>query len=187
MANDTKLSKSFIWSKTRTNLSKLLKEYPLPQIVRVVDGFCSINEDTSLYDEQILALHEIHSVRKLIGTDSSDTQVTIALSCPTQVLVCPSKCKYIACKVESFQSIFPNIQYVRVKSCVPQSRNANNESMFKVGDIIQIQKIDRKTRSVLCQNTDTKGDMTLSYNSPAIFTPLLDCQKYTLSEVVTTL
>ena len=166
-------------------MSKLLKEYPLPQIVRVVDSFGSINEDTSLYDEQILALHEIHSVRKLIGTDSSDTQVTIVLSCPTQVLVCPSKCKYIACKVESFQSIFPNIQYVRVKSCVPQSRNANNESMFKVGDIIQIQKIDRKKRSVLCQNTDTKGDMTLSYNSPAIFTPLLDCQKYTLSEVVT--
>jgi hypothetical protein len=72
-----------------------------------------------------------------------------------------------------------------VKSLGPQSRNANNESTFKVGDIIQIQKIDRKKRSVLCQNTDTKGDMTLSYNSPAIFTPLLDCQKYTLSEVVT--
>ncbi|CAB3986811.1 Hypothetical predicted protein [Paramuricea clavata] len=186
MANDTELIKSpFIWSKTQTNLSKLLKEYPLPQIVRVVDGFCSKNEDTILYDEQILALHEIHSVRKLIGTDSSDTQVAIALSCPTQVLVCPSKCKYIACKVENFQSIFPNIQYVRVKSFGPQSRNANNESTFKVGDIIQIQNIDRKKRSVLCQNTDTKGDMTLSYNSPAIFTPLLNCQKYTLSKVVT--
>jgi microcompartment protein CcmL/EutN len=72
-----------------------------------------------------------------------------------------------------------------VKSLGPQSRNANNESTFKVGDIIQIQNIDRKKRSVLCQNTDTKGDMTLSYNSPAIFTPLLDCQKYTLLEVVT--
>ncbi|CAB3986810.1 Hypothetical predicted protein [Paramuricea clavata] len=185
MANDTELIKSFIWSKTQTNLSKLLKEYPLPQIVRVVDGFCSKNEDTILYDEQILALHEIHSVRKLIGTDSSDTQVAVALSCPTQVLVCPSKCKYIACKVESFQSIFPNIQYVRVKNFGPQSRNANNESTFKVGDIIQIQNIDRKKKSVLCQNTDTKEDMTLSYNSPAIFTPLLNCQKYTLSEVVT--
>ncbi|CAB3986812.1 Hypothetical predicted protein [Paramuricea clavata] len=184
MANDTELIKSFIWSKTRTNLSKLLKEYQLPQIIRVVDGFCSKNEDTILYDEQILALHEIHSVRKLIGTDSSGKQVIIPLTCPTQVLVCPSKCKYTPCKVQNFKSLFPNIQYVRVKSCGPQSRNANSESTFKVGDIIQIQNIDRK-KSVLCQNTDTKGDMTLSYKSPATFTPLLDCQKYTLSEVVT--
>ena len=185
MANDTDLIGSFIWSKTHKNLSNFLKDYQLPQIVRVVDGFCGKNENTTISSEQILALHEIHSVRKLLGTDSSDTKVTIALSCPTQVLVCPSKCKYKSCSVENFKSIFPKVQYVRVKSCGPRSKNANNESTFKVGDIIQIQNIDRKKKSVLCQNTDTKGDMTLSYNSPAIFTPLLDCQKYTLSEVVT--
>ncbi|CAB3986815.1 Hypothetical predicted protein [Paramuricea clavata] len=185
MANDTELTGSFIWSKTRKNLSKILKDYQLPQIVRVVDGFCGKNENTTISSEQILALHEIHSDRELLGTDNSGKQVIIPLTCPTQVLIFPSKCKYKPCKIENFQSIFPNIQYVRVKSLGPQSRNANNESTFTVGDIIQIQKIDRKKKSVLCQNTDTKGDMTLSYKSLATFTPLLDCRKYTLSEVVT--
>jgi hypothetical protein len=186
MANDTELIGSFIWSKPRKNLSKFLKEYQLPQIVRVVDGFCGKNEETSINNEQILAFHEIRSVRKLLGTDSSGKQVIIPLTCPTQVLVCPSKCKYTPCKVEDFKSIFPKVQYVRVKSCGPQSRNASDilQCSLKVGDILQIQKIDKKKKSVVCQNTDTKGDVTLSYTSPAIFTPLLDSRKYTLSEVV---
>ena len=186
MANDTELTGSFIWSKTRKNLSELLKEYQLPQIVRVVDGFCGKNEETSINNEQILAFHKICSVRKLLGTDSSGKQVIIPLTCPTQVLVCPSKCKYTPCKVEDFKSIFPKVQYVRVKSCGPQSRNASDilQRSLKVGDILQIQKIDKKKKSVVCQNTDTKGGVTLSYTSPAIFTPLLDSRKYTLSEVV---
>ncbi|CAB3979611.1 Hypothetical predicted protein [Paramuricea clavata] len=186
MANDTELIGSFIWSKPQKNLSKLLKEYQLPQIVRVVDGFCGKNEETSINSEQILAFHEICSVRKLFGTDSSGKQVIIPLTCPTQVLVCPSKCKYTPCKVEDFKSIFPKVQYVRVKSCGPQSRNASDilQPSLKVGDILQIQKINKKKKSVVCQNTDTKGEVTLSYTSPAIFTPLLDSRKYTLSEVV---
>ncbi|CAB3979613.1 Hypothetical predicted protein [Paramuricea clavata] len=186
MANDTELTGSFIWSKPQKNLSKFLKEYQLPQIVRVVDGFCGKNEETSINNEQILAFHEICSVRKLFGTDSSGKQVIVPLTCPTQVLVCPSKCKYTPCKVEDFKSIFHKVQYVRVKSCGPQSRNASDilQPSLKVGDILQIQKIDKKKKSVVCQNTDTKGEVTLSYTSPAIFTPLLDSRKYTLSEVV---
>ncbi|CAB3979610.1 Hypothetical predicted protein [Paramuricea clavata] len=186
MANDTELIGSFIWGKPQKNLSKFLKQYQLPQIVRVVDGFCGKNEETSINNEQILAFHEICSVQKLLGTDSSGKQVIIPLTCPTQVLVCPSKCKYTPCKVEDFKSIFPKLQYVRVKSCGPQSRNASDilQRSLKVGDILQIQKIDKKKKSVVCQNTDTKGEVTLSYTSPAIFTPLLDSRKYTLSEVV---
>ena len=184
MANDIELINSLTWGKTKRSLSRLLKKYQLPQIVRVVDSVQRTNAEACVHDGQVLVLHEIDSVRKLIGTDNLGRKITIPLSCPTQGLVQPYKCKYASCKIEDFKVLFPKVQYVRVKSVDSQTGN-DDEISLKVGDFLQIKKISRKTKTVHCQNTDTDEYLTIPYTSPVIFTPLLDYQKYKLSEIVT--
>lgn len=187
MADETDILNSLIWDKTEKRLAKFLKHYELPLLVKVVKGFYCNNEDACIYDEQILALHKTHSTPKLIGTDVSGSQVSIALSCPIPVLVYPAKCKYSPCKVEDFKSLFSKVQYVRVKSCGAEEADGGqetSESSLKIGDFLQIKTIDTKNRNVLCQNVYTKDNLYLPYTSPATFTPLLDYRQYTLSEVV---
>ena len=183
MANDTELINSLTWGKTKKSLSRLLKQNQLPQIVRVVDSVQRTNREACVHDGLVLVLHEIDSLRKLVGTDNLGRKITIPLSCPTQGLVQPSKCKYSSCKVEDFKAIFPKVQYVRVKSVDSQTGN-DDETSLKVGDFLQIKKIEGKTKTVHCQNTDTDEYITIPYTSPVTFTPLLDYRKYRLSEIV---
>ena len=183
MANDLELINSLTWGKTKKSLPRLLKQYQLPLIVRVVDSVQRTNAEACVHDGQVLVLHEIDLVRKLIGTDNLGRKITIPLSFPTQALVQPSKYKYTSCKVEDFKVIFPKVQYVRVKSVDSQTGN-DDETSLKVGDLLQIKKIERKNKTVHCQNTDTDEYITISYTSPVIFTPLLDYRKYKLSEIV---
>ena len=188
MADETDILNSLIWGKTEKSLAKFLKNYELPLIVKVVNGFYCNNEDACIYDEQILALYKKHSTPKFIGTDLSGSQVSIPLLCPIPVLVYPAKCKHSPCKVEDFKSLFPKVQYIRVKSCGAEKANdgqeATSESSLKIGDFLQIKTIDTKNRNVLCQNVHTKDNLCLPYAYPATFTPLLHYRQYTLSEVV---
>ena len=183
LANDTEFINSLTWGKTKKSVPRLLKQYQLPLIVRVVDSVQRTNAEACVHDGQVLVLHKIDSVRKLIGTDNLGRKITIPLSCPTQGLVQPSKCKYASCKVEDFKVIFPKVQYVRVKSVDSQTGN-DDESSLKVGDFLQIKKIEGKNKTIHCQNIDTDEYITIPYTSPVIFTPLLDYQKYRLSEIV---
>ena len=188
MAGESDIINSLIWDKSEKNLAKFLKQYELPLIVRVVKGFYSNNEDACIYDEQILALHKTHSTPKLLGTDVSGSQVSIPLSCPIPVLIYPAKCKYPSCKVEDFKSLFPKLQYVRVRSCGSEASDAQeaSESSLKIGDFLQIKTIDTKNKNVLCQNVHTKENLSLPYACPAFFTPMLHYRQYTLSEAVFT-
>ena len=183
MANADELINSLTWGKSKKSLSRLLRQYQLPLIVRVVDSVQRTNGETCIHDGQVLVLHEIDSVRKLIGTDNLGIKITIPLSFPTQGLVQPSKCKYTSCRVEDFKAIFPKVQYVRVKRVDFQARN-DEETSLKVGDFLQIKKIERKNKTVHCQNIDTYENIAISYTSQVIFTPFLDYQKYKLSEIV---
>ena len=183
MANETELIDSLTWGKTKKSLTRLLKQYQLPLIVRVVDSVQRTNGEACVHDGQVLVLHEIDSKRELIATDNLGRKITIPLSCPTQGLVQPSKCKYTSCRAEDFKAIFPKVQFVRVKSVDSQTGN-DDETPLKVGDLLQIKKIERKKKTVLCQKTDTDRYIIISYTSPVIFTPLLDYRKYKLSEIV---
>ncbi|XP_028412272.1 uncharacterized protein LOC114535087 [Dendronephthya gigantea] len=182
MANEMDLIRSLIWGKMRQSLQKLLQDSPPPQIVRIENDFHSDIEGASLQGGNMLVLHKMVTDTVLIGKDNSDSQINIGLSCPTSVYMRPLKCKFQSCKVEDFKSIFPKVKYVRVKNF--GSSTDDGHCAVNVGDLLKIMTIDKKKKFVTCQDVNSKEDKSLPYKCSVIFTPLQDCRRYTLSEVV---
>lgn len=179
-SSESEMKNSIIWSKTQYNLADFIKEFPLPQVVRVVDGHYSENEETSFGADQVLALHEIFSTTRVIGTDYFDKPVAIPLECSTKVEVCPSKLKHMNYNVQDLKSIFPKVVYVKVDSSETETEEENS---IEVGDLLQITKIDKKGKFVLFQNVETRQSVSLNYACSVVLTPLLDYKRYTISEI----
>ena len=182
MADESELIKTLIWSNEEYSLAQFITEYPLPQLVRVVDGYYSTNEDTCLGAYQVLALHDVHSTPKVLGNDHFGKPVAIPLDCTTKALVCPLKSKFVTdCSVQALKSVYPKIEYVRVEST--KEGESNDDQSVRVNDLLKITKLDKKTKLVHFQNIDTKQQVSLDYSHPALFTPLLDSRKYSLAEI----
>ena len=183
MADESELIETLIWSNEEYGLAQFIKEYPLPQIVRIVDGYYSTNEETCLGAYQVLALHDVHSTPKVLGNDHFGKPIAIPLDCTTKALVCPLKSKLVTdCTVQALKSVYPKIEYVRVESTKAEESNDDDQSV-RVADLLKITKLDKKTKLVHFQNIDTKQQVSLGYSHPALFTPLLDSRKYSLAEI----
>ncbi|XP_046856850.1 uncharacterized protein LOC124450266 [Xenia sp. Carnegie-2017] len=172
------LKKSLKWSETVTYLSNLQDDNKLPLIVQATENFS--DEETSIKEGQILVLHELHSAFYLHGVDDHNKRVRVALSYSTPAYVCPVKEKYGLCDVEGLKKIFPKFQYIRVHDCAGDSGN----EALKKGEILQIKKIKKTKKIVLCQHMSTSTDVTLKFTDPMKFMPLKDHQAFTLSEIV---
>ena len=72
------------WEKTEYNLAYLLDNFPLPQMVRVVEGYM-LTEDDSLASGTILTLHALKAVTTLKGRDERKREISIPLNCPNEV------------------------------------------------------------------------------------------------------
>lgn len=182
-ADENELIKTLIWSKAEYSLAQFITEYPLPQIVRVVDGYYGTNEDSCLGAGQVLVVHDVHSTPNVIGNDCYGKSLAIPLDCTTKALVCPLKSKLVtACMVEDLKSVYPKIKYVRVESTEGDGSSDDDHSV-RVDDLLEITKINKKTKLVHFQVIDTDRQVSLGFSYPALFTLLLDSRKYSLAEI----
>ena len=102
------------WSTAYLPLSKLLDKYPLPQIVKIIEGFYGERNDSTLCNNAILYLHSVKTIQKVHGHFSFDKskEISIPLDCQSKVEVRPSNMKEVYESVQELCSVFP--KYVRV-------------------------------------------------------------------------
>ncbi len=102
------------WSKQTLPLSKFIKKYPLPQIVRVEEGYYSPEEESSLSSGQVLKIHCIKSCKKVLGKDQHGTDVHIPLNTSEKVLLRPENWNKSYESVSDLSQAKPVPKYVKV-------------------------------------------------------------------------
>ena len=129
----------------------------------------------------------ISSTSKVIGKNCFSKQITIPLGCSTKAEVYPFQCKYEYCSVQDLKCIYPEFEYVKVKTSETGTDCRNNkDETVQVDELVKITKIDKKKKLVNFQNIRTKRQTTLTYGCRATFIPLLNCQRYSLAEIKAT-
>lgn len=78
------------WSDLTLPLSKFVDEYTMPQIVQIVDGFYSQEDDSSLSSGQIMKVHCFKTIRSVCGVDQNGDEIHVPLNTPQKVLLKPA-------------------------------------------------------------------------------------------------
>ncbi len=82
-----------VWDPAEFKLSHVLDNFPLPQIVRVVEGFM-LSEDDSLASGTVLTIHGQQTIEQICGNETQGfyRDINIPLNCPFKVkLTVPNK------------------------------------------------------------------------------------------------
>lgn len=110
------LIKSWVWNNYDYPLAQFVEDYPPPQVVYVEEGYYGMKESISFGSGQVVTLHAVRSIRKLVGEDSSGKPFTLSLDCSVKVHVSPLgdafKCNNI--QADKLKLVFPRIKYIRV-------------------------------------------------------------------------
>ncbi|XP_028407352.1 uncharacterized protein LOC114529975 [Dendronephthya gigantea] len=174
---------SIEWSPAYLSLSKLLDKYPLPQIVKIIEGFYGERNDSTLCNNAILCLHSVRTVQKVYGHLGCDTgkEILIPLDCRSKVEVRASNMKDVYESVEELCSVSP--KYVRVSQAY--HRESSNEALLNVGDKLQLKGNNKRKmkENLVCINQNGQK-IELPKDCVACFQPLVDGKEYYLSDAL---
>ena len=169
------------WSSTSFQVSEFLKKFPLPQIVKVIEGYYGEDEESSLGADQVMTLHVVKSAEKIVGRDCSGKEVNIPLNCSSKVEVRPSNLKDVYESVDELCSAFP--QFVRISQGYYSI--SKDEEILNVGDKLQLKNIDKSKKGqerLVCVNQNGQT-VELPRDCIAGFQPLADGKEYYLAEI----
>lgn len=169
------------WSTTSFRVGVFLTRFPLPQVVKVIEGFYGDDEESSLGADQVLTLHVLKSTDKIVGRDYRGKEVNIPLNCSSKVEVRPSNLKDVYESVEELCSAFPN--HVRVSQGYYSA--AKDEEILNVGDKLRLKSVEKSKKfgeRLVCVNQNGQT-IELPRDCVAGFQPLADGKEYYLAEV----
>ena len=176
------LAKTLIWSKTDFTLAEFVKQYELPQVVLVEVGYCGIDERTTFSSDQILTLHTVRTNSKIMCVVPPGNAVLVPSSCRLKAEVIPMECNDRIVNAHLISTIYKKVKYIRVFE-IGSTRNNNMSETFKVGDILQIKKVDMTNSVLRCKNIKTEENIMISTDSTTAFVPLADPNTHTLAEI----
>ena len=100
------------WSTAYYTIPDFLKQFKLPQIVKVIVGFYGESNESTVSGNQVLCLHSSKSIKKIRAHDGNGRRFTVSLDCQRKVEVRPPNLKDIYDNVEELCEVFP--RYVRI-------------------------------------------------------------------------
>ena len=77
------------WSDLSLPLSRFVDEYTMPQIIQIVDGYYSEEDDNSLSSGQIMKVHCLKTITNVCGVDQNGDSILAPLNTPQKVLLRP--------------------------------------------------------------------------------------------------
>lgn len=171
------------WSDIEYTLFEFVDRFPLPQIVRVTEGYYGPTEDSCIGAEQILTLHCVKTTDKVLARDRRKRELTIPLNCSQKVELRPQDFRGISETVEEINNI--PIKFVRVTQGY---YSLNDDSVcVNPGDKLEVINVEYglggKEDCVLFHNEE-RTPIRLPLSVSAGFQALLDGREYYLKEVV---
>ncbi|XP_028412262.1 uncharacterized protein LOC114535079 [Dendronephthya gigantea] len=170
---------SLTWSDKPCPLSEVLERNMVPNLVRVEEGYCGINEACSFENDQVLMLHRLRTRQNFIAEDSVGRSIAIPVDCKTELLVCPLSiyCTYDPILVAEISNVYSDVKYFRV---IENEQEKGIEKYFELGSVFEVDYVD--TVNFHVKFKDVK--MPLPFSCGIVFEALLDYREYTLKEAV---
>ena len=176
---------NLIWSDIEYKLSNFVDRFPLPQIVKVTEGYYGPTEDSCIGAEQILTLHSVKTTEKILARDRKKRELNIPLNCSQKVEIRPADFRGIYETVEEISRI--PTKFVRVT----QGYYGLDEDSVCVnpGDKLEVIRVEYglggKEDYVLFHNEE-RCPVRLPFSVSAGFQSLLDGREYYLKELIAT-
>lgn len=177
---------NLIWSDVEYRLFEFVDRFPLPQIVKVNEGYYGPTEDSCIGAEQILTLHCVKTTEKVLARDRKKRELNIPLNCSQKVELRPSDFRGIYETVEEISKT--PVKFVRVT----QGYYGLDEDSVCVnpGDKLEIMRVEYglggKEDCVLFHNEE-RSPIRLPFSVSAGFQALLDGREYYLKELISSL
>lgn len=176
------------WSQAEFSLSDFVDKFPLPQIVKVQEGYYGPDEDSCLGADQILFLHALKHTEKVQARDVRKRELHIPLNCSQKIEIRPSNLKEAFESVADLAKVFTSKkipQFVRVT----QGYSSDDDTIcINPGDKLKLIKVVSLC-NVECLQVehcnDTSGfSMKIPLDVTAQFQPLTDGHEYYIKEAV---
>ena len=169
---------SLTWGDATYTLNEFLDKFGVPNLVRIQEGHCGVNEASTFENDQVLMVHALRTKHNLIGEDFNGRPIAIPLSCENKILRCPSSiyCSHETIYVSEMSVVYPDFKYFRVL----ENQWDTEIKYLKPGSIVKIEKIDSSNSAVKFKDID----QPLPLNCTVVFEPLLDHCEHTLKSVV---
>ena len=174
---------NLIWSDVEYKLNNFVDRFPLPQIVKVTEGYYGPTEESCIGAEQILTLHCVKTTEKVLARDRKKRELNIPLNCSQKVEIRPVDFRGIYETVEEISRI--PTKFVRVT----QGYYGLDEDSVCVnpGDKLEVMRVEHglggKEDCVLFHNEE-RSPIRLSFSVSAGFQALFDGREYYLKELV---
>lgn len=181
-SNEYRIAKTLLWSKTDFTLAEFVEQYELPQVVLVEVGYCGNDERTTFSSDQILTLHTVRTNSKILCFVPPGNAVLVPSSCRLKAEVIPMECNDRIVNAHLISTVYKKVKYIRIFE-IGLTRNNNISNTLKVGDILQIKKVDTGNSVLRCENMKTGEIVMIPTNSTTAFVPLVDPNTHTLAEI----
>ncbi|XP_031551523.1 uncharacterized protein LOC116288820 [Actinia tenebrosa] len=172
------------WSSEEFTLSDFVDKFPLPQIVKVQEGYYGPDEDSCLGADQILFLHAVKHTEKVQARDRRKRFLHIPLNCSQKIELRPSNLKDVYESVGEVAKIIHNFpKFVRVTQGF-YSMDGDNVSI-NPGDKLKLLRIvpGEQDDYLIVENQDRTGfPIRIPISAQAGFQPLVDGREYYLKE-----
>lgn len=171
------------WSQEEFSLSDFVDKFPLPQIVKVQEGYYGPDEDSCLGADQILFLHTLKHTEKVQARDVKKRELHIPLNCSQKVEIRPSNLK------EAFESVADLAQVFRSKNIpkfvrVTQGYTSEDDRCcINPGDkLMLIKVVSENGEEYLVVDSNDGFSLQLPLSALARFQPLTDGREYYVKE-----
>ena len=174
---------NIVWSEQSCTLKTFIDSYPLPQLVKVEDGFYSANDAETLSKDDILTLHFTKQTNKLLIEAADHKRYFIPVNCPCKIEILPRICEGRYYSVEDVVDAWTSddFKFIRVV------HNGPPQLRIRAGDILKLKKTveEKRVRFLECEFHDkTKTSVRLPLDFKAAFEPLASVEQCHPQEVV---
>lgn len=174
---------NLVWSDVEYRLFEFVDRFPLPQIVKVQEGYYGPTEDSCIGAEQILTLHCVKTTEKVLARDRKKRELNIPLNCSQKVELRPADFRGIYETVEEISRI--PTKFVRVT----QGYYLEEESVsLNPGDKLEVIRAEHGLggkEDCMLFRTEERHPIRLPFSVSAGFQSLLDGREYYLKELMT--
>ena len=174
---------NLIWSDIEYRLFEFVDRFPLPQIVKVQEGYYGPTEDSCIGAEQVMTLHCIKTTEKVQARDRKKRELHIPLNCSQKVEIRPADFRGIYETVEEISRI--PTKFVRVTQGYYLEEEAVSVNPGDKLEVIRVEYgIGGKENCILFR-TEERNPIRLPFSVSAGFQSLLDGREYYLKELLT--
>lgn len=174
---------NLIWSDIEYRLFEFVDRFPLPQIVKVQEGYYGPTEDSCIGAEQVMTLHCIKTTEKVLARDRKKRELHIPLNCSQKVEIRPADFRGIYETVEEISRI--PTKFVRVTQGYYLEEEAVSVNPGDKLEVIRVEYgIGGKENCILFR-TEERNPIRLPFSVSAGFQSLFDGREYYLKELLT--